>query len=138
MSFLMNKLLMSLISTSKTTSLIGLKSCSWENYLMMVCFIAFNALFTTMVWFYGRNRELEMDAYNFKSKERYFTPLKRFLFIYCGGFGAGFVIGFLGLGAGFILMPVMLKCGMISRTAAATSAFNLSIIAFYNILSLFT
>ena len=129
---------MSLISTSKTTSLIGLKSCSWENYLMMVCFVAFNALFTTIVWFYGRNRELEMDAYNFKSKERYFTPLKRFVFIYCGGFGAGFVIGFLGLGAGFILMPVMLKYGMISRTATATSAFNLTIMAFYNILSVFT
>ena len=79
-----------------------------------------------------------MDAYNFKSKERYFTPLKRFLFIYSGGFGAGFVLGFLGLGAGFILIPVMLKSGMSSRVATANSAFNFTIIAFYSFISLFT
>ena len=129
---------MSLISTSKTKSLIGLKPCSWENYLMMFCFIIINAIYTTIIWFYGRNRELEMDAYNFKSKERYFTPLKRFLFIYSGGFGAGFVGGFLGLGAGFIMIPVMLKCGMISRAATANSAFNFTIIAFYSYISVFT
>ena len=105
---------------------------------MMFCFIMINAIYTTIIWFYGRNRELEMDAYNFKSKERYFTPLKRFLFIYSGGFGAGFVGGFLGLGAGFIMIPVMLKCGMISRAATANSAFNFTIIAFYSYISVFT
>ena len=95
-------------------------------------------MFTTLIWFYGRNRELEMDAYNYKSKERYFTPLKRFLFIYVGGFAAGFVGGFLGLGAGLIMVPVMLKCGLHSRIATATSAFNFTIIALFNVMSLFT
>lgn len=34
--------------------------------------------------------------------ERYFTPKSNFLKNYIGGFGAGFISGMLGMGAGFI------------------------------------
>lgn len=74
----------------------------------------------------------------FNTKERYFTPMSRFLKIYAGGFAAGFIAGAFGIGAGLILIPVLLSCGLNARCASATSAFNNFMISLNNLITLLT
>lgn len=58
--------------------------------------------------------------------------------MYAGGFGAGFLSGFLGMGAGFIMVPVLLHCELIPRCASATSAFIYFMISLNNLITLLT
>jgi len=58
--------------------------------------------------------------------------------VYAGGFGAGFLSGFLGMGAGFIMVPVLLHCELTPRCASATSAFIYLMISFNNLITLLT
>lgn len=58
--------------------------------------------------------------------------------MYAGGFLAGFVSGFLGMGAGFVMVPTLLYSGLIPRCASATSAFIYLMISLNNLITLLT
>ena len=125
-------------ATSRSKSIVGLKPCTWQNDMMIFALICVNIVYTTGVWFYGRKKELQMDQYKFNTEERYFTPFKKFILIYLGGFGAGFVSGILGLGAGLIMVPTMLSSGLVARCASSTSALNYFMISLNNLTTLLT
>lgn len=51
-------------------------------------------------------------------------PIKtRFAWMSVGGFGIGMIAGLLGIGGGFLFVPLMLAMGYPTKQAAATSAF---------------
>jgi uncharacterized membrane protein YfcA len=58
--------------------------------------------------------------------------------MYAGGFAAGFVAGFLGMGAGLVMIPVLLQYELLPRIASATSAFINLMISLNNLISLLT
>ena len=60
------------------------------------------------------------------------------MMIYMSGLLAGFVSGFIGLGAGLVMVPVLLKLGVHPQVASSTSAFNYLFIALTGLLKLLT
>jgi len=48
---------------------------------------------------------------------------QRMIFMGAGGFFIGFIAGLLGVGGGFLFVPMMIAMGYETKTAAATSAF---------------
>ncbi|KAM3146178.1 hypothetical protein pb186bvf_001835 [Paramecium bursaria] len=137
-SFTLNQVIIQMRATPRSESIIGLKACTWQNDMMILVLIFANIIYTTIVWFYGRKKELQMDQYKFNTEERYFTPFTRFALIYLGGFGAGFTSSILGLGAGFIMVPTMLQAGLVARCASSTSAVNNLMISLTNLITLLT
>ncbi|NDY42980.1 sulfite exporter TauE/SafE family protein [Dissulfurirhabdus thermomarina] len=54
---------------------------------------------------------------------RHMAPGARFALMGAGGFGVGMIAGLLGIGGGFLFVPMMLAMGYPTKQAAATSAF---------------
>lgn len=123
-------------STEYYTSYVGIPDCTTGNNLILVLLVIVNVAYGAIVYYLGKRRELMMDSVNFKPEERYFTPISRFGLIYLGGCAAGFVSGFIGMGAGLTMVPVMLSYGLIARCASATSALNYFMISLNNLITL--
>ncbi|CAD8128248.1 unnamed protein product [Paramecium sonneborni] len=138
-SFGLNQIFIQMRSTNpKKPSYVGIQDCTWENDFMIFILIIANVLFDYIAWKFGSNQEKYFDQLNYLPNERYFTPISRFFKIYAGGFGAGFVSGFLGMGAGFVMVPTLLYSGLIPRCASATSAFIYFMISLNNLITLLT
>ncbi|CAD8062874.1 unnamed protein product [Paramecium sonneborni] len=138
-SFGLNQIFIQMRSTNpQKPSYVGIEDCTWKNDFMIFVLIVANVLYDFFIWQYGTNQEKLFNQINFLPKERYFTPISRFFKIYAGGFMAGFVSGFLGMGAGFVMVPTLLFSGLIPRCASATSAFIYLMISLNNLITLLT
>lgn len=60
---------------------------------------------------------------NRPDKEKMMAPGSRILLMSIGGFFIGFIAGLLGVGGGFLFVPMMLIMGYPTKQAAATSSF---------------
>ncbi len=56
-------------------------------------------------------------------RERTIPLFRRVVFMGSGGFGIGVIAGLLGIGGGFLFVPLMLLLGYTTKSAAATSSF---------------
>ncbi len=56
-------------------------------------------------------------------KDTMMAPGKRYTLMAIGGFFIGFIAGLLGVGGGFLFVPMMIAMGYPTKKAAATSAF---------------
>ncbi|CAK65998.1 unnamed protein product (macronuclear) [Paramecium tetraurelia] len=138
-SFGLNQIFIQMRSTNPSKpSYVGIYDCTWQNDFMILILIIANVLFDYVAWNFGSRQEKYFDQLNYLPNERYFTPISRFFKIYAGGFGAGFVSGFLGMGAGFVMVPTLLYSGLIPRCASATSAFIYFMISLNNLITLLT
>ncbi|CAD8155082.1 unnamed protein product [Paramecium octaurelia] len=138
-SFGLNQIFIQMRSTNpKKPSYVGIEDCTWQNDFMIFILIVANVLYDYLIWQFGTSQEKQFNQINFLPKERYFTPISRFFKIYAGGFMAGFVSGFLGMGAGFVMVPTLLFSGLIPRCASATSAFIYLMISLNNLITLLT
>ncbi|CAD8152877.1 unnamed protein product [Paramecium octaurelia] len=138
-SFGLNQIFIQMRSTNPNKiSYVGIKDCTWQNDFMIFILILANVLYDYLIWQFGTKQEKQFNQINFLPKERYFTPINRFFKIYAGGFLAGFVSGFLGMGAGFVMVPTLLYSGLIPRCASATSAFIYLMISLNNLITLLT
>ncbi|CAD8066827.1 unnamed protein product [Paramecium sonneborni] len=138
-SFGLNQIFIQMRSTNPLKpSYVGIEDCTWENDIMIFVLIVANVLYDFLIWQFGTNQEKQFNQINFLPNERYFIPISRFFKIYAGGFLAGFVSGFLGMGAGFVMVPTLLFSGLIPRCASATSAFIYLMISLNNLITLLT
>ncbi|CAD8152852.1 unnamed protein product [Paramecium pentaurelia] len=138
-SFGLNQIFIQMRSTNPNKpSYVGIEDCTWENDFMIFILIITNVLYDYLILQFGTKQEKTFNQINFLPKERYFTPISRFFKIYAGGFLAGFVSGFLGMGAGFVMVPTLLYSGLIPRCASATSAFIYLMISLNNLITLLT
>ncbi|CAK69487.1 unnamed protein product (macronuclear) [Paramecium tetraurelia] len=116
---------------------IPLNKCFDFRYMLWIMLFIVNIFMSRLVYTYGLKKEMIFDDYKIYMQERYFQK-NRFILIYVSGFFAGLISGLLALGAGLIMVPVLLELGLHPRIATATSAFNYFFIGLTNIVKLIT
>ncbi len=77
-------------------------------------------LFAIAMFFAGARMLLSSAG---PDKERMMSLHKRIILMSVGGFFIGFIAGLLGVGGGFLFVPMMLSMGYATKAAAATSSF---------------
>ncbi|CAD8144664.1 unnamed protein product [Paramecium octaurelia] len=97
--------------------------CEPWNFYMVLLLTGVNLLITSCVYFFMRKKELLKNTVNFYPHERYFTPLRRFFFVYLAGFLTGFVAGFVGMAAGLTMVVTMVQFKLIAAVAGATANY---------------
>ncbi|CAD8077334.1 unnamed protein product [Paramecium primaurelia] len=116
---------------------IQLNKCFDFRYILWIILLIFNIFMSRLVYKYGQKKEKLFDDYQIYMQERYFKK-NQFILIYVSGFLAGLISGLLALGAGLLMVPVLLQLGLHPRIATATSAFNYFFIGLTNVVKLIT
>ncbi len=75
--------------------------------------------FIIAVWFAG----LKMLFSSAKDEEKYISQKLKIFLTSVGGFFIGLIAGLLGIGGGFLFVPLMIAMGYKTKIAAATSSF---------------
>jgi uncharacterized membrane protein YfcA len=111
---------------AKGTSIIGVTCGSPAFFVILLAAVPFLVSISVLV---GRrlireHHEKVMAGYNFLPNDVIYTP--RVVVIYpILGVLAGCAAGFLGIGAGMVVAPIMLEIGVLAEVAQATSSFTI-------------
>ncbi|CAK88146.1 unnamed protein product (macronuclear) [Paramecium tetraurelia] len=97
--------------------------CEPWNFYMVLLLTGVNFMITGSVYFFMRKKELLKNTVNFYPHERFFTPPRRFFYVYAAGFLTGFVAGFVGMAAGLTMVVTMVRFKLIAAVAGATANY---------------
>lgn len=109
--------------TPKFDSIVGLSTCEWRSWLILLAFIVISSAFTwcnvRQIW---RNIELKTRFDRLDPSEEYLTPgvLPKLLF---ASLMSGFIGQLFGLGGGFIYGPIIIAVGVNPVVSASTCLY---------------
>lgn len=114
--------------SSKSKSLVGIKSCSPEYFIVTIFYFVFMILMNigASVYLVRKTDTCEKTNYIFDEGDVKWT-YKKCTFVSIGSVVAGIIVGLLGMGGGNIIGPMLLTLGVRPEISTISSSFTIFI-----------